>query len=81
MAATAGTTTRSSSSIRPRDAELLAVELDPETERTAGGDGVVYWTVPKGNTLDSRIGKATAAARYKPLLTTRNLNTLEKLVS
>jgi uncharacterized protein (DUF1697 family) len=61
--------------------ELLAVELDPETERTAAGDGVVYWTVPKGSTLDSRIGTATGAARFKPSITTRNLNTLEKLSS
>src|SRR5690606_14919491 len=26
---------------------LLAVELDPAREEAAGGDGVVYWTVPK----------------------------------
>jgi uncharacterized protein (DUF1697 family) len=59
--------------------ELLAVKLDPDVEKAAAGDGVVYWTVPKGSTLDSAMGKAQSAARHKPWLTTRNLNTLEKL--
>jgi uncharacterized protein (DUF1697 family) len=60
--------------------ELLAVELDPQIEQAKAGDGVVYWTVPKGSTLDSAMGKAQSAARHKPWLTTRNLNTLEKLL-
>ncbi|PZQ88213.1 MAG: pyridoxamine 5-phosphate oxidase [Leifsonia xyli] len=62
-----------------RDA-LLATELDPAHERAASGDGVVYWTVPKGDTLDSALGKATGKAAYKPHLTVRNVNTLEKLL-
>jgi uncharacterized protein (DUF1697 family) len=60
--------------------QLLSVELDPEVERAAPGEGVVYWTVPRGSTIDSRLGKAQAAARLKPWITTRNLNTLEKLL-
>tara|TARA_B100000519_G_scaffold92116_5_gene80254 strand:+ start:14206 stop:14667 length:462 start_codon:yes stop_codon:yes gene_type:complete len=60
--------------------ELLAVELDPEAERAAPGEGVIYWTVLQGSTIDSRLGKVQAAARMKPWITTRNLNTLEKLV-
>jgi uncharacterized protein (DUF1697 family) len=60
-------------------AELLATDLDPAVEEVAEGDGVLYWTVPKGSTLDSAFGKAQAVARHKPWLTTRNLNTLEKL--
>jgi uncharacterized protein (DUF1697 family) len=59
--------------------ELLAVQLDPAVEQAKAGEGVVYWSVPKGLTLDSALGKAQAAARHKPWLTTRNLNTLEKL--
>ncbi|HWM34186.1 MAG TPA: DUF1697 domain-containing protein [Pseudolysinimonas sp.] len=59
--------------------ELLAVELDPKLERAEPGDGVLYWTVPKGDTLGSAMGKAQSASRHKPWLTTRNLNTLEKL--
>lgn len=63
-----------------RDA-LLAVELDPALEMSAGGAGVVYWTVERGTTLSSALGKTMGAARFKPWLTTRNVNTLEKLVS
>lgn len=61
-------------------AELLAVEVDPAVERVAEGDGVLYWTTPKGSTLDSAMGKAQSSGRHKPWLTTRNLNTLEKLL-
>ncbi|HEY4225001.1 MAG TPA: DUF1697 domain-containing protein [Pseudolysinimonas sp.] len=60
--------------------QLLAVELDPTVEQAKAGDGVIYWSVPKGSTLDSAMGKAQSKASYKPWLTTRNLNTLEKLV-
>jgi uncharacterized protein (DUF1697 family) len=59
--------------------EVLAVELDPAVEQAQAGDGVIYWSVPKGSTLDSAMGTAQSKARYKPWLTTRNLNTLEKL--
>jgi len=60
--------------------ELLAVELDPAVEQAARGDGVVYWSTPKGSTLDSAMGKAQGSSKHKPWLTTRNLNTLEKLL-
>ena len=60
-------------------AELLATELDPAVEEVAEAEGVLYWTVPKGSTLESAFGKAQGVARHKPWLTTRNLNTLEKL--
>ena len=59
--------------------ELLAVKLDPAVEQAKAGDGVIYWSVPKGSTLDSAMGKAQSKASYKPWITTRNLNTLEKL--
>ncbi|MEO6826057.1 MAG: DUF1697 domain-containing protein [Microbacteriaceae bacterium] len=58
----------------------LQPELDPALESVAGGDGVVYWTVERGHTLDSVIGKATSRARYKSMTTTRNLRTLQKLL-
>jgi uncharacterized protein (DUF1697 family) len=62
----------------PRDA-LLALELDPARESVAAGDGVVYWTVERGDTLTSVVGKGSGKARYKPWITTRNLRTLRKL--
>ena len=43
--------------------ELLAVELDPKVEQAEAGEGVVYWTVPKGDTLDSAMGKAQGASQ------------------
>jgi uncharacterized protein (DUF1697 family) len=61
-------------------ARILELELDPAHEQCAAGDGVVYWTVPKGDTLDSQLGKAIGKAAYKPHLTSRNVNTLEKLL-
>jgi len=61
-------------------AELSAVDLDDAVEQAQAGDGVIYWSVPKGSTLDSAMGKAQSAARHKPWITTRNLNTLEKLI-
>jgi uncharacterized protein (DUF1697 family) len=60
---------------------LLAVELDPAVDRAARGDGVLYWSTPKGSTLDSAMGKAQSAGKHKPWQTTRNLSTLEKLLS
>jgi uncharacterized protein (DUF1697 family) len=60
--------------------ELLAVELDPAVEQAEAGNGVIYWSVPKGSTLDSAMGRAQSAGKHKQWLTTRNLNTLEKLL-
>lgn len=62
-------------------AELAALEgeLD-ESERIATGDGVLYWQVPRSQTLTSPIGKTTGKKRYKSTTTTRNLRTLHKLV-
>jgi uncharacterized protein (DUF1697 family) len=59
---------------------LLDVELDAALETSAPGKGVVYWTVERGNTLGSALGKASGKASYKAWLTTRNLNTVEKLI-
>jgi hypothetical protein len=59
--------------------DLLAVDLDPKVEEAKAGAGVIYWTVPKGDTLGSAMGKAQSAGKHKQWLTTRNLNTLEKL--
>ena len=61
-------------------AGLLSLDLDPALESIADGDGVVYWTVERGHTLDSAVGKASARARFKALTTTRNLRTLLKLL-
>jgi uncharacterized protein (DUF1697 family) len=63
--------------------ELLeeAADLDPEIERIAGGDGVIYWQVPTGMTLKSQFAKYLTLARYKAFNTNRNLNTLTKVIA
>ncbi len=64
-------------------AELAATEdLDPGLEQVQlGPHGVLYWQVDRGQTLQSRIGKASGRARYKSTTTTRNLRTVEKLLA
>ncbi|MGM0928204.1 MAG: DUF1697 domain-containing protein [Actinomycetota bacterium] len=54
--------------------------LSPEERAAAGGD-VLYWEVPKGSTLESKLSKHLAKAKYKPLTTTRNLNTMRKVLA
>jgi uncharacterized protein (DUF1697 family) len=49
-------------------------------EKISRGDGVVYWQVPEGATLDSTIGKTMGKPRYKSSSTTRNLRTLAKVL-
>ncbi|ORV06415.1 DUF1697 domain-containing protein [Mycobacterium celatum] len=49
-------------------------------EKIARGDGVIYWQVAKGDTLNSTIGKTMGKKRYKSSTTTRNLRTLAKTV-
>ncbi|MDR3656292.1 DUF1697 domain-containing protein [Mycobacterium sp.] len=57
----------------------LAGAAGPE-EKVSRGEGVVYWQVPEGGTLDSTIGKTMGKARYKSSTTTRNLRTLAKVL-
>ena len=52
----------------------------PSDEKIGRGNGVVYWQVPKGSTLDSTIGKTMGKPRYKASTTTRNLRTLDKVL-
>ncbi|OBH80321.1 DUF1697 domain-containing protein [Mycobacterium scrofulaceum] len=49
-------------------------------EKISPGDGVIYWQVRKGATLDSTIGKTMGKPRYKSSTTTRNLRTLAKVL-
>lgn len=52
-----------------------------QDEKIGRGEGVVYWQVPKGATLDSTIGKTMGKPRYKSSTTTRNLRTLAKVIA
>lgn len=58
----------------------LAAEIDTDAqERITLGDGVIYWQIPKGNTLTSAVGKTMGNKRYASATTTRNLRTLRKI--
>ena len=64
-------------------AELLesAGPLDPAVERVQPGEGVLYWDAPKGETLTTAFGKQYGARQRSGAVTTRNLNTLEKILA
>lgn len=55
-------------------------ELTDGDEKITLGDGVVYWQVPKGDTLTSPVGKTMGAKRYQSATTTRNLRTVHKVL-
>ncbi|MUL45877.1 DUF1697 domain-containing protein [Mycobacterium sp. CBMA293] len=59
--------------------ELTALESAEGSARR--GNGVLYWQVAKGNTLDSSTSKSMAKKRYKSSTTTRNLRTVEKVLA
>jgi uncharacterized protein (DUF1697 family) len=49
--------------------------------RLADDGDVLYWEVPRGASTDTPFAKLSAAARWKPHVTTRNLRTLEKVLA
>jgi uncharacterized protein (DUF1697 family) len=61
----------------------LAEQAGDDETITRGPDsaGVIYWQVPKNQTLDSTIGKTMGKKRYKSSTTTRNLRTLAKVLA
>ncbi len=62
-------------------ADLVAdLDADDAVERVTRGDGVVYWSCPKGSSTGTTFAKRAAAARFKRSTTTRNTNTLRKLL-
>ncbi|SOC89218.1 Uncharacterized conserved protein, DUF1697 family [Curtobacterium sp. 314Chir4.1] len=65
---------------RALDDLLADLELDESVERVARGSGVVYWSCPKGSSTDTAFARRAGAARFKRTTTTRNANTLRKLL-
>ncbi len=59
--------------------ELSALAADTD-EKITPGNGVIYWQIPKGDTLTSVVGKTMGKQRYKSSTTTRNLRTLSKVL-
>jgi uncharacterized protein (DUF1697 family) len=56
--------------------------IGEESDKVAFNDTyqVVYWKVKIGQSLDTPFAKIIAKAKYKSATTTRNINTLEKMV-
>lgn len=50
-------------------------------ERIAGFGDVLWWECPKGESLGTPVAKYLAKAKFKPLVTTRNLNTFDKVLA
>jgi uncharacterized protein (DUF1697 family) len=66
---------------QPDAAMLATIKLDGNLEVVQSGEHVIYWKVLKGRTLDSDFAKALAKTAAKNFSTTRNLNTLEKILA
>jgi len=58
-----------------------AAQCEWVDEEIKAAPTVIYWRVPKGKTIDSTFGKISAKPAYKKSLTTRNLNTLQKMAA
>lgn len=55
--------------------------LDSQQEAVECGQGVVYWKVDKGSTLQSNFAKYLTKAKYKDFNTNRNVSTLRKMLN
>ncbi|KQW64606.1 DUF1697 domain-containing protein [Variovorax sp. Root411] len=55
--------------------------FDTDVEQLKPGKGVLYWQCPRGESLDTPVAKLLAKTRYKSSTTTRNLRTVEKLLT
>ncbi|MDM1554869.1 MULTISPECIES: DUF1697 domain-containing protein [Chryseobacterium] len=51
-----------------------------ENEKAKIVNNIFYWQVPKGNTLDSSFGKVLGKKSLKDQMTSRNINTFEKIL-
>lgn len=58
-----------------------AGKVDAAVEQLRRGKGVLYWQCPRGESLDTPVAKLLAKTRYRSSTTTRNLRTVEKLVT
>jgi len=57
------------------------IDLNTSVEKIASGPSTVYWQVPIGQSTSTIFAKRIAAVKYKAVITTRNLNTLEAMLT
>ncbi|MBG6084332.1 DUF1697 domain-containing protein [Zhihengliuella flava] len=65
------------------DAQTVAEILGqvPAGQRLAEHGDVLFWQTPKGSSLDHPVAKVMNRARIKERTTTRNVNTLDKILA
>jgi uncharacterized protein (DUF1697 family) len=61
--------------------ELAMSDLDDSREVLERGKKALYWRVRRGSTLQTPFAKESAKLKYVAAVTTRNRNTLEKVLS
>jgi uncharacterized protein (DUF1697 family) len=61
-------------------AKELAAAVVGDMEEVAAEGRTLYWRCPKGSTLDTPFSKFSSSKRFRELTTTRNLNTVEKML-
>lgn len=60
---------------------VSAASMEAAGERIAHSDDVLWWECPKGSSLNTPVANYLAKAKFKPLVTTRSLNTYEKVLA
>lgn len=66
------------------DAVRTVLEACPEPsagEQVTAGEGVLYWQVPRGSSLQTHVARELGRSRHQAVLTTRNMNTLRKVLA
>lgn len=58
----------------------LAAATVGDMEKVSAHGRTLYWRCPKGSTLDTPFSKFSSAKRFREVTTTRNLNTVEKML-
>ena len=67
------------------DVDTLLMEEFSKSDKTENEKAEIvadtfYWQVPKGNTLDSTFGKVLGKKNLKDKITSRNINTFERIL-
>jgi uncharacterized protein (DUF1697 family) len=62
-------------------AELVALHTGDDRESVQLAGDVAYWRCPRGSSTDTAFARLAAAKRWKPVVTTRNLRTVDKLLA
>lgn len=65
----------------PSFAEIAQAQAISSYEAVELENNTIYWQVPIGSTLETDFGKILGKKKFKEQFTSRNINTLEKIVA